>query len=170
MKKGVICTVESEPEFEYPIELRGNRLAKHILQSHTPRKEARDQTWDCFLYETATSRESEVYIPGQVTDETSRQLSSKHDRCQYFRMDVRNNPERRSASPRADGGEPEEIGRIGQAAKIAFDPTDQSQISAYRPKAAARAATQMATRGQAATCSTAKAAASSISDGGRPSD
>ena len=36
MKKGVICTVESEPEFEYPIELRGNRLAKHILQSHTP--------------------------------------------------------------------------------------------------------------------------------------
>ena len=36
-EKGVIiCTVESEPEFEYPIELRGNRLAKHILQSHTP--------------------------------------------------------------------------------------------------------------------------------------
>ena len=37
-KKEVICTVESEPEFEfeYPIELRGNRLAKHILQSHTP--------------------------------------------------------------------------------------------------------------------------------------
>ena len=27
-------------------------------------------------------------IPGQVTDETSRQLSSKRDRCQYFRMDV----------------------------------------------------------------------------------
>ena len=36
MKKGVICTVESEPEFEYPVELRGNRLAKLILQSHTP--------------------------------------------------------------------------------------------------------------------------------------
>ena len=37
-KKEVICTVESEPEFEfeYPIKLRGNRLAKHILQSHTP--------------------------------------------------------------------------------------------------------------------------------------
>ena len=84
------------------------------------RKEARDQTWDCFLYEAATSRESEVYIPGQVTDETSRQLSSKHDRRQYFRMDVGDSPERRSASPRADRGEPEEIGRIGQAAKIAL--------------------------------------------------
>ena len=37
-KKEIVCTVESEPEFEfeYPIELRGNRLAKHILQSHTP--------------------------------------------------------------------------------------------------------------------------------------
>ena len=37
-KKEIVCTVESEPEFEfeYPIKLRGNRLAKHILQSHTP--------------------------------------------------------------------------------------------------------------------------------------
>ena len=37
-KKEVVCTVESEPEFEfeYSIKLRGNRLAKHILQSHTP--------------------------------------------------------------------------------------------------------------------------------------
>ena len=40
-KKGIVRTAESEPEFEhpefeYPIELRGNRLAKHILQSHTP--------------------------------------------------------------------------------------------------------------------------------------
>ena len=78
-------------------------------------------------------------------------------------MDVGDSPERRSASPRADRGEPEEIGRIGQAAKIAFDPTDQSQISAYRPSAAARAAARVATAGQAATCSAAKAAASSRS-------
>ena len=37
-KKEIVCTVESELEFEfeYPIKLRGNRLAKHILQSHTP--------------------------------------------------------------------------------------------------------------------------------------
>ena len=37
-KKEIVCTVESEPEFEfeYPIKLRGNRLAKRILQSHTP--------------------------------------------------------------------------------------------------------------------------------------
>ena len=119
------------------------------------RKEARYQTWDCFLYETATSRErlSEVYIPGQVTDETSRQLSSVRGKCQYFRMDVGDSPERRSASPRADRGEPEEIGRIGQAAEIAFDPTDQSQISAYRPPAATRAAARVATSGQAATYS-----------------
>ena len=37
-KKEIVCTVESEPEFEfeYPIKLRGNRLAKHILRSRTP--------------------------------------------------------------------------------------------------------------------------------------
>ena len=46
-----------------------------------------------------------------------------------------------------------------------FDPTDQSQISVYRPTAATRAAARVATTGQAATCSAAKAAASSISDG-----
>ena len=79
-------------------------------------------------------------------------------------MDVGDSPERRSASPRADRGEPEEIGRIGQAAEIAFDPTDQSQISAYRPPAATRAAARVATTGQAATCCAAKAAASSTGD------
>ena len=35
-KKEIVCTAELEPEFECPIDLRGNRLAKHILQSHTP--------------------------------------------------------------------------------------------------------------------------------------
>ena len=70
----------------------------------------------------------------------------------------------RSASPQADRGEPEAVGRFGQAAEDAFDLTDQSQVSAYRPSAAARAATRMATTGQAATCSAAKEAASSESD------
>ncbi len=47
----------------------------------------------------------------------------------------------RSASPRADRGEPEAVGRFGQAAEDAFDLADQSQVSAYRPSAAASAAT-----------------------------
>ena len=72
----------------------------------------------------------------------------------------------RSASPRADRGEPEAVGRFGQAAEDAFDLTDQSQVSAYRPSAAASAATWMATTGQAATCSAAKEAASSWSGDG----
>ena len=119
-------------------------------------KRAGDQAWDCLLHEAKASREgeSEVHVPGQVTVEASRQRSSERDRCQYFRMDVGDS---RSPSPRADGGEPEEIGRIGQAAEDAFDLTDQSQDSAYRPSAAASAAARMATTGQAATCRAAKA-------------
>ena len=114
------------------------------------------QARDCLLHEAKASREgeSEVHVPGQVTVEASRQRSSERDRCQYFRMDVGDS---RSPSPRADGGKPEEIGRIGQAAEDAFDLTDQSQDSAYRPSAAASAAARIATAGQAATCRAAKA-------------
>ena len=49
-------------------------------------------------------------------------------------MDVGDSPERRSASPRADGGEPEEIGRIGQAAKIAFDLTIKAKSRPVGPQ------------------------------------
>ena len=110
------------------------------------------QARDCLLHEAKASREGEceVHVPDQVTV----QLSSERDRCQYFRMDVGDS---RSPSPRADGGEPEEVGRIGQTAENAFDLTDQSQISAYWPSAAASAAARVATTGQAATSRAAKA-------------
>ena len=138
---------------------RDHRQDRRHARGRGCREKTGDQTWDRLLHEAKTSREgeSEVHVPGQVTVEASRQRSSERDRRQYFRMDVGDS---RSASPRADRGEPEEIGRIGQAAEDAFDLTDQSQDSAYWPSAAASAATRMATTGQAATCSAAKEAAS----------
>ena len=152
------------------IRLNGPR-ADHIRNHRSDRRHAGgrsgsektgDQAWDCLLHEATTSREGEgeVHVPGQVTVEASWQRRSERDRCQYFRMDVGDS---RSASPRADRGEPEAVGRFGQEAEDAFDHADQGQVSAYRPSAAARAATRMATTGQAATCSAAKEAASSES-------
>ena len=144
---------------------RDRRQDRHHAGGRGCREKTGDQAWDRLLHEAKTSREgeSEVHVPGQVTVEASRQRNSERDRCQYFRMDVGDS---RSASPRADRGEPEEVGRIGQAAEDAFDLTDQSQDSACRPSAAASAAARMATTGQAATCSAAKEAASSWSGDG----
>ena len=64
-----------------------------------------------FMKRRPQEGEGEVHVPGQVTVEASWQRRSERDRCQYFRMDVGDS---RSASPRADRGEPEEVGRIGQ--------------------------------------------------------
>ena len=103
------------------IRLNGPR-ADHIRNHRSDRRHAGgrsgsektgDQAWDRLLHEATTSREGEgeVHVPGQVTAEASWQRRSERDRCQYFRMDVGDS---RSASPRADRGEPEEVGRIGQ--------------------------------------------------------
>ena len=103
------------------IRLNGPR-ADHIRNHRSDRRHAGgrsgsektgDQAWDRLLHEATTSREGEgeVHVPGQVTVEASWQRRSERDRCQYFRMDVGDS---RSASPRADRGEPEEVGRIGQ--------------------------------------------------------
>ena len=136
-----------------------HRTDRHHAGGRSGSEKTGDQAWDRLLHEATTSREGEgeVHVPGQVTVEASWQRRSERDRCQYFRMDVGDS---RSASPRADRGEPEAVGRFGQEAEDAFDLTDQSQVSAYRPSAAASAATWMATAGQAATCSAAKEAAS----------
>ena len=142
--------------------IRNHRTDRHHAGGRSGSEKTGDQAWDRLLHEATTSREGEgeVHVPGQVTVEASWQRRSERDRCQYFRMDVGDS---RSASPRADRGEPEAVGRFGQEAEDAFDLTDQSQVSAYRPSAAASAATWMATAGQAATCSAAKEAASSES-------
>ena len=93
--------------------IRNHRSDRHHAGGRSGSEKTGDQAWDRLLHEATTSREGEceVHVPGQVAVEASWQRRSERDRCQYFRMDVGDS---RSASPRADRGEPEEVGRIGQ--------------------------------------------------------
>ena len=145
---------------------RNRRPDWHHGRRRSCRQKKGYQAWDCLLCEAEASAGSEVHEPGQVPDEASGQRSSVRGKCQYFRLDVGDSPERGASSPRADRGESEEVGRSGRTAENTFDPTDQSQVSANRASTATRPAAELEAASETATDSAAKAATYRIASPG----